>query len=168
MKLYLITVILATIVIVAVQSASLKTVSMDQPRCGVPDVDVDGMALSLGKKWEKNHITWSYRGSAPSQIGAQRTRQLLTDAFQKWADVVPLTFEQCSDCSADIVISTGYVDGVYLSTFFSIVCNSCFLLFLGKSGSVLAVAKFWKDGSIYFDGKVVNIVFDNEEFWTEQ
>lgn len=173
MKLYFITLILATSIIVAVQSASLIAVSMDQPRCGV--TDADGKALSFGKKWEKNHITWSYRGSAPSQIGAQRTRQLLTEAFQKWADVVPLTFsEQCSTCSADIVISTDHVDGVYLvpfcilRTFFSIVYNSCFLLFLGRSGGSLAVAKFQNDGSTYFDGTHVSITFDNKEPWTEK
>jgi len=169
MKLYFIKLILATIVIVAVQSASLKTVSKDKPRCGVPDADANGLALSHGKKWEKNHITWSYRGSPPSQLGDKRTRRLLTEAFQKWADVVPLTFsEQCSTCSADILISTDKIDGVYLCTFFSIVCNSCFLLLLGKAGGTLAIAKFQNDGSIYFDGGDVTITFDIKEPWTEK
>ena len=104
--------LLVTIVISAVYTAPIK--DDNGPRCGVEDSGNGRLALAHGIKWRKRHITWAFHGPAPSQIGHQRTIQILSEAFQRWSDIVPLEFTNvCATCKADIPISFRDVDGIF-------------------------------------------------------
>jgi hypothetical protein len=92
---------------------------MSTPRCGVKEIPmnaVDGThPLLLGIEWRKRNITWSFLDPAPSQISIKRTIAILNDAFQSWANVVPLTFtEVCKKCRPDIPIHFRAIPSMFI------------------------------------------------------
>ena len=108
--------LLLTIVVSVIHTAPIK--NDRTPHCGVQDGGHGKFALAHGIKWRKRHITWSFLGPAPRQIDHQQTIQIISEAFQRWADIVPLEFTNvCATCKADIPISFKYIDGMFLLIF---------------------------------------------------
>ena len=72
---------------------------MSRPRCGFPDT---ADFVLEGRKWSKTALTYSYSEFTPDLSQAQ-VRGALTQAFNLWAAVTPLTFTEVTS-GADIVI----------------------------------------------------------------
>lgn len=91
---------------------------MEKPRCGVKEKPLSAhgsLPLALGAKWRKKHVTWKFLGPAPSQIGTAKTIKIFSEAFQRWADIVPLEFSRvCDQCEADIPVDFTAIDGIFL------------------------------------------------------
>lgn len=114
-------------------TGTLDTATVKQmmvPRCGVPDVVVNGTSKKYHKmhkgsihgvrhyelyypgplKWpaEKTHLTYRFVSSVPqAQLTAdtQNVKSVCAKAFQKWGQVTRFTFEEVpADSAADITI----------------------------------------------------------------
>jgi len=72
---------------------------MSRPRCGFPDT---ADFVLEGRKWNKTALTYSYDSFTPDLSQAQ-VRSAITEAFNLWAIVTPLTFTEVTS-GADIVI----------------------------------------------------------------
>ena len=72
---------------------------MSRPRCGFPDT---ADFVLEGRKWNKLAITYSY-SEFTSDLSRAQVRSALTQAFNLWAAVTPLTFAEVTS-GADIVI----------------------------------------------------------------
>jgi peptidoglycan hydrolase-like protein with peptidoglycan-binding domain len=72
---------------------------MSRPRCGFPDT---ADFVLEGRKWNKTALTYSYSSFTPDLSQAQ-VRNALSQAFNLWAAVTPLTFTEVA-AGADIVI----------------------------------------------------------------
>lgn len=80
--------------------------SLLEPRiCGLPDK----MAMANVRPWRKRHLKWRINGILPN-ISRDQFRHAAEQAFGFWQQVCGLTFEQTTE-SADIVMSTGAIDG---------------------------------------------------------
>eukprot|EP00057_Strongylocentrotus_purpuratus_P012424 XP_011666898.1 PREDICTED: stromelysin-3-like [Strongylocentrotus purpuratus] len=85
-------------------------------RCGVEDMmDIDmsdqlpGETKGLGRftpkggRWTKNNLTYHIKSFTPD-LSRLQTRNAIRRAFQLWANVSPLSFNESSNATADIVI----------------------------------------------------------------
>ncbi|CAF2307757.1 unnamed protein product [Rotaria sp. Silwood2] len=121
---------------------------MNRPRCGNEDkpiAEMNAASLSGLNKWSRSSLTYSIRGY-PTQLGQTQTTNIIHEAFQAWADHVPLTIESvCSTCQADFVID--FVREQHTDRY----------PFDGAGGT-LAHAFFPVDGRVHFD---------KDEPWTE-
>ncbi len=76
---------------------------MQKPRCGFPDVRPDAFTLQ-GSKWTTTNLRYAYSEFSPDLTQAQ-IRSAITQAFNLWAAVTPLTFTEVSmSGSPEIVI----------------------------------------------------------------
>merc|ERR1711909_67461 len=90
-----------------IDAATIK--QMKKPRCGMPDVDDDGLRIrryKLGSKWGKKHLT--YFVEYGRDLSQREQDRIFAKAFQYWADVSGLSFSRASSASsADLKISFG-------------------------------------------------------------
>lgn len=128
-----------------------KTIDkMKSPRCGMADMNSSSAGpqrFTLGpSKWDKNDITYRINNYTPDIRDWYDTRDSISQAFQIWSDVSPLTFRETTG-TADIEISfaPGYHNDGYA--------------FDGR-GNVLAHA--FPPGS----GRGGDAHFDEDEKWT--
>ena len=83
--------------------------SLRAPRiCGHPD----RMSMSNVKPWKKRHLKWKIDGSLP-RITQSQFSAAAKKAFTFWSNVCGLTFEETRGNDADIVITTGRIDGPF-------------------------------------------------------
>ncbi|CAF1194762.1 unnamed protein product [Adineta ricciae] len=156
--------LLLAIVVSVIQTAPVK--DDRTPRCGVQDGGHGKFALAHGIKWRKRHITWAFLGPAPRRIGHQRTIQIISEAFQRWADIVPLEFTNvCATCKADIPVSFKYVDGMFSMIFIDQLLRS----FLSTLGAMRTLAYVQPNSPVpYFDDGKPIMVFDKDENWSQE
>ncbi|XP_077200325.1 matrix metalloproteinase-18-like [Paroedura picta] len=76
---------------------------MNQPRCGVPDVQEHQAGA---RKWEKKALTYRINNFTPD-LPKSKVVQIIQKAFKVWSDVTPLTFRRVSE-PADIEIWFAY------------------------------------------------------------
>lgn len=85
---------------------------MNSPKCGNPDFGTSGHQISarrkrfttLGRTWPQNHLTWYLEGTT-TDLSRNVIRSELAMAFQYWADVSSLTFEEVFTPNADILVN---------------------------------------------------------------
>ncbi|HEV7240784.1 MAG TPA: matrixin family metalloprotease, partial [Thermoanaerobaculia bacterium] len=76
---------------------------MRRPRCGFPDVESDAFTLQ-GSKWTTTNLKYAYSEFSPD-LSQPQIRAALTQAFNLWAAVTPLTFTEVAlAASPDIVV----------------------------------------------------------------
>ncbi|XP_063286453.1 stromelysin-1-like [Pelobates fuscus] len=78
---------------------------IQQPRCGVPDVQRFSLFASK-PKWQKNTITYRIINYTPDITQAE-VSYAISRALKLWSDVTPLNFLQIYSGDADIMISFG-------------------------------------------------------------
>ncbi|EDO44847.1 predicted protein, partial [Nematostella vectensis] len=114
---------------------------MKMPRCGMPDVDDNGLRIrryKRGPKWMKKHLT--YHISHGSDLPKPVQDGVFAKALDYWARVSGLSFSRTMDFqNADLRISFGYKSH-----------SGCASPFDGPGG-VLAHAFFPHDGRAHFD-----------------
>jgi len=119
---------------------------MKKPRCGMPDVDDDGLRIrryKLGSKWGKKHLTYFVEHGRDLSTGLQDS--IFAKALKYWADVSGLSFSRAySASSADLKISFGSKTHGGSSE------STCAYPFDGP-GKVLAHAFFPSNGRAHFD-----------------
>ncbi|KAK3724984.1 hypothetical protein QZH41_017453, partial [Actinostola sp. cb2023] len=119
---------------------------MKKPRCGMPDVDDDGLRVrryKLGSKWSKMHLTYfvEYGQDLPHSV----QDRIFAKALKYWADVSGLSFSRTLIVSsADLKISFGSKSHGGSSE------RPCAYAFDGP-GKVLAHAFFPSNGRAHFD-----------------
>lgn len=64
---------------------------MSMPRCGLPDIDDFGYYYS--RKWSKSDLTYRVENYTPD-LEKSEVDRILREAFQLWADYIPLRFTQ--------------------------------------------------------------------------
>lgn len=83
--------------------------AMNRPRCGfvAPSGGSDSGALgefvAAGSLWKKAIITFRWE-TFSQKLTQQRQREIVREAMNRWANVVPLVFRETSDANADIII----------------------------------------------------------------
>ncbi|PNT07654.1 hypothetical protein POPTR_013G100400v4 [Populus trichocarpa] len=92
------------------------------PRCGMHDITPNNTKSNYTKfhmvmhytffngmpKWRpsKYHLTYTFGSDGVQVVDMDTLRSVCSDAFKKWSDVSPLTFQEASDgASANIVIA---------------------------------------------------------------
>jgi len=73
---------------------------IQRPRCGVPDILADSTRESgasaftlVGCKYRTNELTYAF-ANGTTDLAATREQEIITEAFQVWAAVTPLSFTQ--------------------------------------------------------------------------
>jgi peptidoglycan hydrolase-like protein with peptidoglycan-binding domain len=74
---------------------------LNQPRCGVPDQGTpsrtaDGRLapfVTVGSRWDSSHLVYRFLNSTPD-LEAARQRQIIVEAFERWALVSTLRFHE--------------------------------------------------------------------------
>ncbi len=94
----------------------------DDPRPTLPDTYVEphdqlyfcgtvvNFTLDATTAWNKRHLTWTWSGSLPGMSPAD-IDAAFHQAFANWQGVCGLTFEKANGASADIMATTGPIDG---------------------------------------------------------
>ena len=85
---------------------------LTQPRCGMPDPTPGGRSaygrlapfVTVGAKWPKNELTYRFMNSSPD-LTVDRQRQIIREAFGRWAAVCNLRFTEVSNGTADLPIA---------------------------------------------------------------
>lgn len=136
------------------------------PRCGLPDVikpkdripPTNNKKASRrqplqfnapGYKWDKSRVTYKFVGHT-RQLPVSSQRRAIRNAFNKWEDVIPLTFVETNAADADILINWVWGSHGDGSPFDGL-------------GGTLAHAFF--PGSHGISG---DTHFDDQEVWTER
>lgn len=90
---------------------------MQMPRCGVADL-IEGQEVhpqgvssfvASGGKWSSNQVTYKFVNGTIDLPGTTE-REIVRQAFQVWAEVIPLTFQEVTG-SADATILISWVVG---------------------------------------------------------
>ncbi|XP_031637192.1 uncharacterized protein LOC116349751 [Contarinia nasturtii] len=65
----------------------------------------------IGTKWNKTHLTWRLVNKTLTNLDSSKVRHRFGEAFDKWAQVSRLTFEESNSTAADIQISFKRLSG---------------------------------------------------------
>ncbi|KAL9970693.1 hypothetical protein ACROYT_G023104 [Oculina patagonica] len=122
---------------------------MKKPRCGLPDLDVNGERMRVKrystsfKKWSKTNL--KYYLSYGEDLSHSDQDRIFAQAFKVWSDAATkLQFSRThSRFDADLKISFG-------RRIHSGIEGKCFDAFDGR-GKVLAHAFYPQDGALHFD-----------------
>ncbi|XP_056137176.1 matrix metalloproteinase-14-like [Lampris incognitus] len=141
--------------------------AMRRPRCGLPDIirtdEVENgprrkrYALT-GQQWDKDHLTYSIMNQQiPYTLGEERTFDAIRKAFDVWARVTPLTFEELPAENQSNNSSQGVLADILL--LFASGFHGDMSLFDGEGGSL---AHAFYPGP----GMGGDTHFDSDEPWT--
>ncbi|XP_026167460.1 matrix metalloproteinase-14 [Mastacembelus armatus] len=139
--------------------------AMRQPRCGLPDRNIEKMGNGgrkkrytlTGQQWQKHHITYSImKQLIPSMLGAERVYDAIHKAFDVWRQVTPLTFEELP---AENNINSSQTELADILLLFASGFHGDMSLFDGEGGSL---------AHAYYPGPGIggDTHFDADEPWT--
>ena len=65
---------------------------MQSPRCGVSDYESGNYGYAY-RKWDHHDLTYKFENFTPD-LPVPETERIVREAFQLWANVIPLNFRQ--------------------------------------------------------------------------
>ncbi|XP_032223462.1 matrilysin isoform X2 [Nematostella vectensis] len=121
-------------------------VSMDEPRCGVPDLEIDDPGLGISKRfavsdkrWLNTSLLYAFE-TYTADLTQTVQKAVIAKAFKMWSDVSPFIFTLTTDkTKAHIKILFG-----------TNTHGNCLKAFDGP-GKVIAHAYYPSDGRLHFD-----------------